>query len=289
MSRQQITVSIVIPVYNEESQLAACLDAIAVQTVAPLEVIVVDNNSTDQSMAIAQHYPFVRVVRESRHGKAFARSTGFDNAKGDIIGRIDADSVMERNWVKRVEYAFADPSLDTITGLGYTCTMHRLGWPRTTLWSNVYFWNSRVYFKTNVLWGANMALRRRLWPLIREEACMDDTRVHEDTDIALLLAARGHIIKQDKELRITTNGQSYGYLPKLCRYLVLQYRTKQRHIALGTYNKLLPNHSGQLKIIVQGLVVAPLDLLFLVFTILWWPFDVLVMRSSARRASKWLQ
>jgi cellulose synthase/poly-beta-1,6-N-acetylglucosamine synthase-like glycosyltransferase len=57
-----MNVSIVIPVYNEADALAACLEAIAEQTIAPLEVIVVDNNSTDTSAAIAQGFDFVRLV-----------------------------------------------------------------------------------------------------------------------------------------------------------------------------------------------------------------------------------
>src|SRR5688572_27451257 len=91
------SVSIVIPAYNEEGQLALCLEAIARQTVKPVEVIVVDNNSTDGTVEVAGRYPFVTVLHEWRQGVVHARDCGFDAAKGDIIGRIDAETVMPHN------------------------------------------------------------------------------------------------------------------------------------------------------------------------------------------------
>ncbi|HEX7964030.1 MAG TPA: glycosyltransferase family A protein, partial [Candidatus Saccharimonadales bacterium] len=97
MKRQ--SVSIVIPAYNEERHLAACLEAIRAQSEPPLEVVVVDNNSTDRTAEIARRYPFVRVVHEERQGIVFARGAGFDAARGDIIARIDADIVLPAGWI----------------------------------------------------------------------------------------------------------------------------------------------------------------------------------------------
>jgi len=63
-----MNVSIIIPVYNEASQLDACLSAIAVQGIKPFEVIVIDNNSTDDSLEVAGRYGFVKLLSESRQG-----------------------------------------------------------------------------------------------------------------------------------------------------------------------------------------------------------------------------
>ncbi len=97
-----LSLSLVIPAYNEERHLAACLDAVSRQAVMPSEVIVVDNNSTDRTAEIARSYPFVRVVQEPRQGIVFARNAGFDAARGDIIGRIDADTIIPSDWTKHV-------------------------------------------------------------------------------------------------------------------------------------------------------------------------------------------
>jgi glycosyltransferase involved in cell wall biosynthesis len=101
MQLNRLRVSLVIPVYNEESHLRGCLDAIAAQTVQPLEVIVVDNNSNDGTAAIAAAYPFVTLITIARQGVVYARDAGFDAAKGEIIGRIDADTHIAPDWLAR--------------------------------------------------------------------------------------------------------------------------------------------------------------------------------------------
>src|SRR6266446_10756886 len=103
MPNKSLTLTIVIPVFNEQDHLAACLRAIGVQTIRPDEVIVVDNNSTDDSAEIAQQFPFVRLVREKQQGVLFAKNKGFKSAKSDIIGRIDADTILPQRWVQHVK------------------------------------------------------------------------------------------------------------------------------------------------------------------------------------------
>src|ERR1035437_9021599 len=98
MNIKPLTLAIVIPVYNEEFYLKACLNSIAKQTVAPDEVIVVDNNSTDKSVQIAKSYKFVKLLHEKRQHQVFAQATGFNAIKSDIIGRIDADSILPPDW-----------------------------------------------------------------------------------------------------------------------------------------------------------------------------------------------
>ncbi|HET6924501.1 MAG TPA: glycosyltransferase family A protein, partial [Candidatus Saccharimonadales bacterium] len=91
VSVKALTISLVIPVYNEEDHLDACLRSVMAQRIPFDEIVVVDNNSTDKTLWIARTFPNVRIVRETRQGVVHARSTGFDHARGDIIARIDAD------------------------------------------------------------------------------------------------------------------------------------------------------------------------------------------------------
>src|SRR4051812_24373156 len=107
--------SIVIPVYNEAERLAACLRSIANQAVTPDEVIVVNNNSNDGTAAIARSFDFVRLLSEPRQGVVHARNRGFNAAHGDIIGRIDADTLLPRNWVSQVQSIFNDPTVDAVS------------------------------------------------------------------------------------------------------------------------------------------------------------------------------
>ena len=110
MSHKNPRVSVVIPVYNEAATLPACLEALAGQTVPPFEVLVVDNNSTDDSVLVAARYPFVTVLHEKRQGVLHARGRGFTAARGDIIGRIDADTEVAPDWIKQLQQVFTEDS-----------------------------------------------------------------------------------------------------------------------------------------------------------------------------------
>jgi glycosyltransferase involved in cell wall biosynthesis len=67
---KKLRVSIVIPVYNEADHLDACLAAIGSQATPAFEVLVVDNNSSDASVAVAQAYKFVTILREPKHHRS---------------------------------------------------------------------------------------------------------------------------------------------------------------------------------------------------------------------------
>ena len=79
-------VSVVVPVYNVAPYLDACLESIAQQTVADLEVVIVDDGSTDESPAIGERFaaadPRFRLVRQANAGLGAARNTGVGHATG---------------------------------------------------------------------------------------------------------------------------------------------------------------------------------------------------------------
>lgn len=188
------SLAIVIPAYNEERHLKACLDAIAAQIKAPDEVIVVDNNSTDQTAAIAKSYPFVRVIREPRQGIVFARNRGFNAVKSDLIGRIDADTILPPDWVERVKEFYADPAYrdQALTGGGY---FYNIRAPRFVAWSQnqVAFRMNRLLLGHYIVWGSNMVLPRRVWRAVRSSVCLDQD-IHEDLDLAIHLHRQGYEI-----------------------------------------------------------------------------------------------
>lgn len=93
-------ITLVIPVYNEEQYIAGCLDSIAKQKIRPDEVIVVDNNCTDNTLLIVKKYPFVQVKHEEKQGMIAARNAGFNAASHEIIARCDADTQLPTNWIK---------------------------------------------------------------------------------------------------------------------------------------------------------------------------------------------
>ena len=79
--------SFVVPAYNEETYLPACLESILAQTRElgdDVEIIVVNNASTDRTREVALGYPGVKVVDEPRKGLTFARQAGFAASKGEL-------------------------------------------------------------------------------------------------------------------------------------------------------------------------------------------------------------
>jgi glycosyltransferase involved in cell wall biosynthesis len=109
--------SVVVPAHNEADGLAATLEALAAQDVdAAYEVLVVDNASTDATATIARAYG-VQVVAEPRRGVCRARQTGVDAARGEIIASTDADTVVPRDWLRRLDARLRDdPSLVAVAG-----------------------------------------------------------------------------------------------------------------------------------------------------------------------------
>ncbi len=278
--KQALSVSIVIPVYNEEGYIGACLDAIAKQTTAPLEVIVVDNNCTDRTVEIARTYPFVKIIEEKRQGRGYARSAGFNAAKGEIVGRIDADSLMTPVWVERVINDFDNLGISGVTGLGQTNLILGLSNLYTTFWSRVYFWTTHSFFKATTMWGANMAVRRMSWEKVKGAVTLDDTKVHEDQDLSLLILGQGGSILQDNKLLVKTAGRSYLYWPKFKDYFKRTIQTKTYHTSrqtLSTNSPLRPNFWKTLPGAILGWTFSTV---FIIYSLLAWPAFAIVKSIS---------
>lgn len=230
-----LKLSLIIPVYNEERHIEACLDAVASQTVKPSEVIVVDNNCTDSTLEIAKRYKFVRIIKQPKQGLIPSRDLGFETAKGDILGRIDADSVIDKNWVSLVIDSFSkNNKLMGLTGLART-SVSPFKDPKSTIMSRSYFWLVDAQMRTRVMWGANMAIRKEAWSLVKKETANNDKDVHEDQDLSLCMAAKGMLIEKNVNLLITTTGQSYRYLPKTNYYFGLNRKTRKLHKKNGNF------------------------------------------------------
>jgi glycosyltransferase involved in cell wall biosynthesis len=110
------TVSVIIPVYNSAGYLRACLEHLRNSSVAPLECIVVDDGSTDESAAVAREFGVI-VISAPHRGPATARNLGAGIAKGDILLFLDADVCVHLDTISRVLMNFElDPSLDALIG-----------------------------------------------------------------------------------------------------------------------------------------------------------------------------
>lgn len=99
-------VSVIIPIYNVESYLAQCLDSVLGQSYKNIEVICIDDGSTDSSGAIAQQYASkdsrIHFFTQANAGQSTARNKGLDNATGEYVAFIDSDDYIDREFIKEL-------------------------------------------------------------------------------------------------------------------------------------------------------------------------------------------
>ena len=91
-------VSIVIPIYNEEATIGQCLESLRVQSWKDLEIITVDDGSTDKTPQIIKSYPVI-FIAQNHKGPGTARNLGAKRAKGEILVFVDADMTFEKDFI----------------------------------------------------------------------------------------------------------------------------------------------------------------------------------------------
>lgn len=111
-------VSTIVPVYNGERYLAAAVESVLSQEYRPLELIVVDDGSTDGTAEVARRFgDALRYEHQSNAGQSVARNRGLQLAQGSLVGFLDADD----RWVphklaRQVAALAADPTLEAVFG-----------------------------------------------------------------------------------------------------------------------------------------------------------------------------
>jgi cellulose synthase/poly-beta-1,6-N-acetylglucosamine synthase-like glycosyltransferase len=110
-------VSVVVPVRDGESTIAACLDSILATDypAARREILVVDNGSSDGTAALIRSRP-VTYLREYRRGVSNARNRGIAESAGEILAFVDSDCVVEPQWLTELVRPFADPEIGSVAG-----------------------------------------------------------------------------------------------------------------------------------------------------------------------------
>jgi len=120
-------VSVIVPAFNEEDYIASCLESILKQDYrGKMEVIVVNDGSTDRTAGIAKKHPIKLIDLKTNGGKANALNIGIEQSKGDIIIFSDADSELESNAVKILVNALGkDPKVGAVAGKVYIKNVKR--------------------------------------------------------------------------------------------------------------------------------------------------------------------
>jgi CDP-glycerol glycerophosphotransferase len=184
-------VSFVVPVYNVEAYLDDCLRSIRSQTVGDFEVVMVDDGSTDGSVAIAERHVErdrrLRLVRQTNHGLGHARNTGVQAAEGEFLSFVDSDDCLPPDALELLLGALDRTGSDFATG-----NVHRFDsrgtWPAAFL-KRTYF---RRRYRTHVSafrWllsdrmAQNKLWRRSFWD--EHDLRFPEGVLHEDIPVVL--------------------------------------------------------------------------------------------------------
>lgn len=102
-------ISIIIPTYQHAKALPACLDSVLAQTYQLLEIIVVDDGSTDRTQEVLRPYvDRVKIIKQENQGSNPARNRGWQEAQGEFLLFCDADVIMQKEMVEKLAHALND-------------------------------------------------------------------------------------------------------------------------------------------------------------------------------------
>lgn len=123
-------ISIVIPVYNIESYIKQTLDSVMSQDYKNFEIILVDDGSTDKTLAVCKAISFnnsrIKVIHQDNKGVSAARNNGIKNANGEYISFVDGDDIVAPNLIARMYQVMKNTEVDLVTS-GYSRNPCELG------------------------------------------------------------------------------------------------------------------------------------------------------------------
>jgi len=125
-------VSVIIPAYNEEEDIKYCLDSLKNQSYKEIEVILVDDGSTDKTIEIAKKYK-IKILMQSHKGPGAARNFGATKSHGKILIFVDADMHFEKDYIKNL----VKPILDNKNLIGTTHDFE-IATNTNNIWSNLW-------------------------------------------------------------------------------------------------------------------------------------------------------
>jgi glycosyltransferase involved in cell wall biosynthesis len=160
------TISVVVPAYNEERYIGEALDAVLAQTRSPLEVIVVDDGSTDGTNEVVARYgSTVRLIEQENRGCPGAFDTGFREARGEFVALCPADDVWEPRKLEWQQDALgARPEVDVIFGAAQKFGLASGGHPRPARTGTLDgLWFAPEMYRRNLIADPSAVVRRSLY------------------------------------------------------------------------------------------------------------------------------
>jgi glycosyltransferase involved in cell wall biosynthesis len=203
-----VKISVIIPAFNEEKFLGNCLLSLKEQDFKDFEIIVVDNNSTDKTAEIAKKFGAI-LVSEKKQGVAFARNKGAKIAEGEILVFTDADTILPKNWLSRIQKEFERDK--ELIAFGGSCEFY--SGPISARISSKFLLKPFLildkFFSGGFnLMGCNMAIKRETF--FKIGGFNENLKLNEDVEISYRLRKIGKV-KLDPNFKVKTSGRRFRH------------------------------------------------------------------------------
>lgn len=221
-----MTISVVLPAYNEEKYITRTLTSIHKLTRKPDEIIVIDGGSTDRTREIAQKHG-ARVVTVAHRGIGFARQKGLEAAAGDIIAFTDSDTLVPPDWLSKIEETLSRPGVVATYGPYFV----DFGWGPYVIFSNYiqpYLWLFLQFIGLPIAPGQNSAFLRASG--IKAGGYPVDFKAAEDIEMIRRLKTVGKVVYRldNKVLSSGRRGnEGWAMITRMIKGLTLYYTTRK--------------------------------------------------------------
>jgi GT2 family glycosyltransferase len=198
-----IAISVIVPAYNSAKELSRCLESIQSQSFSPVEVLVIDDGSTDDTAAVAARMGVNLLRLPENSGSATARNRGAAEAGGEILFFVDADVVLAPEAMSRVAQCFAKHAdLAALFGSydAKPAAQNLASQYRNLLHHYVHQVGNAEAF---TFWTACGAIRKPVFEALGGFDEAKTWRPIEDIELGYRLRKAGHRILLDKDLQCT--------------------------------------------------------------------------------------
>lgn len=271
----KVKVSVIIPVYNTEKYLGDCLNSVCNQTLSNIEIICINDGSTDNCKNILEQYALrdsrIKIIHQENKGLSYSRNQGLEVAKGEFIQFVDSDDMLVEN---ALEYAVDVAERNNLDVFYFDAQVNYESVELEQKHPTYQTYYNRADKYNNVVTGAQLfsmliadnKFRMAAWLQLSKKSFLDRVHVnfiegiiHEDNHYttAIMIEAK-RVLHENKKLyirrirkdSIMTSTQSfanvYGYYKcamALCSYLIAPQLPAQANIALGHFIVSLLNNA----------------------------------------------
>ena len=209
MDRKDLTISVIIPAKNEETNIKRCLEGVLAQSLPPIECILVDNHSSDRTVQIAS--PLCTKILQIENASIGAlRNAGARKATGTLLAFLDADCFPENDWLLN---AASSLGAENVGAVGNTVLPVSNSWVEKTWFFNI----DSPPGPSRYIGSANLVVKRNIFDFIG--GFDPDLTTGEDRELCWRIQSQQYLTMQDKSLTV----YHYGYPKSMMQFAMREY------------------------------------------------------------------